>query len=170
MNNKATADHAAELLSSLGRVTQKRMFGGFGLYAEGVIIALVIFERVFLKTDEQTRPQFHAAACEPFVYEGAKGKQVSVNYFEPPAEAFDSIESMRPWARLAIEAGLRFANAKAAKTRKLTKTSKVDNADKANTAAKQKALSKTPSKPKTKPQSAVKVPAKKSAAKNISKK
>jgi DNA transformation protein and related proteins len=114
-SSKATADHAAELLSSLGPITQKRMFSGFGLYADGVIIALVIFDRLFLKTDPTSRPHFVTAACEPFSYEG-KGKTVATSYYEPPAEAFDSQETMQPWARLAIEAALRSANAKPKKT------------------------------------------------------
>jgi DNA transformation protein and related proteins len=113
-SSKATADHAAELLSSLGPIAQKRMFSGFGLYAEGVIIALVIFDRLFLKTDLISRPPYMAAGCEPFSYEG-KGKTVSTSYYEPPAEAMDSSEAMRPWARLAIEAALRSANAKSIK-------------------------------------------------------
>jgi DNA transformation protein len=116
MSSKATADHAAELLSSLGPITQRRMFGGFGLYAEGVIIALIVFDRLFLKTDELTRPQFLAASCEPFAYEGKSKQIVVMSYYEPPADAFDSREAMRPWARLAIEASLRAANAKVAKS------------------------------------------------------
>jgi DNA transformation protein and related proteins len=112
MSSKATADHSAEqLLSSLGPIKQRAMFGGYGLYAEGVIIGLVVFDRLFLKTDTVSRPHFIAAACLPFTYEG-KGKTVVVNYYEPPADAFDSSAAMQPWARLAVEAALRSANAK----------------------------------------------------------
>lgn len=119
-SSKATADHAAELLSSLGPIRQGRMFSGYGLYAEGVIIALVIFDRLFLKTDLASRAPFIDAACQPFSYEG-KSKVITTSYYEPPADAMDSPEAMRPWARLAIEAGLRSANAKAAKPAKSVK-------------------------------------------------
>ncbi len=124
MSSKATADHAAELLGSLGPITQRRMFGGFGLYAEGVIIALIVFDRLFLKTDELTRPQFLAASCEPFAYEGKSKQIVVMSYYEPPAEAMDSSDAMRPWARLAIEASLRAANAKASKVSRAAKAAR----------------------------------------------
>jgi DNA transformation protein and related proteins len=115
MSSKATADHSVELLSSLGPIKQRAMFGGYGLYAEGVIVGLVAFDRLFLKTDALSRPHFIAAACLPFTYEG-KGKTVVMSYYEPPAEAFDSSAAMQPWARLAIEAALRSVNAKPKKT------------------------------------------------------
>jgi DNA transformation protein and related proteins len=123
MSSKATADHSAELLSSLGPIKQRAMFGGYGLYAEGVIIGLVVFDRLFLKTDAVSRPHFIAAACLPFTYEG-KGKTVVVSYYEPPADAFDSSTAMQPWARLAIEAALRSANVKPKKASALPSAKK----------------------------------------------
>ena len=114
MASKATADHSAELLSSLGPIKQRAMFGGYGLYAEGLIIGLVVFDCLFLKTDAVSKAHFIAAHCTPFTYEG-KGKTVVMSYYEPPAEAFDSSAAMQPWARLAVEAALRSANAKLAK-------------------------------------------------------
>lgn len=125
MSSRATADHAAELLTSLGPIAIKRMFGGFGLYAEGVMVGLIAFDRLFLKTDAQTKPRFVQADCEPFTYEAKGGKRVSLSYYEPPAEAFDSHEAMRPWARLAVESALRAANAKAlSKTKTSTRHSR----------------------------------------------
>ncbi|MDE2047913.1 MAG: TfoX/Sxy family protein [Betaproteobacteria bacterium] len=106
------ADFVCELLASVGPVSARRMFGGYGLYAEGVMLGLIAQDRVFLKTDAQTRERFVAAGCAPFVYESRRGV-TATSYYEPPADALESPALMQAWARLAIEAALRSANAKA---------------------------------------------------------
>jgi DNA transformation protein and related proteins len=107
----ALVDHCLELLSPLGAVRAKRMFGGHGLYVDELFIALIAFERLYLKVDAQTQAAFEAAACEPFVYDG-KGKPVTMSYWTVPAEAMESPALMQPWARQAIAAALRARAAK----------------------------------------------------------
>jgi DNA transformation protein len=103
-----------ELLEPLGRITVRRMFGGAGLYANGLIVGLEVEGTLFLKIDQQTRQAFADAGGAPFVYDG-KGKPITMSYWTPPDDAMDSPEAMVPWARLALEAALRNAAAKPAK-------------------------------------------------------
>ncbi|HJV62065.1 MAG TPA: TfoX/Sxy family protein [Albitalea sp.] len=98
--------HSIELLQPLGSVRARRMFGGHGLYADDLFVALIAFDQLYLKADEHTRARFEAAGCRPFVYEAA-GKQVTLGYFTVPAEAMESPALMQPWARLAVDAALR---------------------------------------------------------------
>ena len=100
------AVYCSELLSAVGEVQGKRMFGGYGLYVDGVFIAIVVGESLYLKADDESKAQFEQAGCNPFVY-SAKGAQRTMNYWSVPAEAMDSPRLMAPWARLAVEAGLR---------------------------------------------------------------
>lgn len=100
-----------ELLAPLGRIAARRMFGGAGLYVDGLIVGLEIEGTLYLKTDDLNREHFAAAGGSPFVYAG-KGKAITVNYWTAPDEAMDSPEAMRPWARLALDASLRSAAAK----------------------------------------------------------
>ncbi|WAC73564.1 TfoX/Sxy family protein [Roseateles sp. SL47] len=106
--------HCMELLDMLGPMRAKRMFGGYGLYAEDLFVAIITSDQLYLKTDAQTRPRFEAAGCAPFRYERrAKDGKVTVaalGYFQPPEEALESAALMAPWARLAMEAALRAAN------------------------------------------------------------
>jgi DNA transformation protein len=102
----ALVDHCLELLAPLGTVRARRMFGGHGLYVDDLFIAIVAFDRMYLKADEPARERFAAAGCEPFVYE-AKGKPVTLGYWTVPADAMESPQAMQPWARLAIAAALR---------------------------------------------------------------
>ncbi len=99
-------DHCLELLAPMGALQSRRMFGGHGLRIDGLFMALIAYDRLYLKTDTMTRPAFAEAGCEPFVYEG-KGKPVTMSYWTVPPQALESPELMRPWARLAVEAALR---------------------------------------------------------------
>jgi DNA transformation protein len=106
--------HALELLAPAGRsVRAKAMFGGHGLYVDELFVALVAFDRLYLKADEHTRGLFQAAGCQPFVYE-MKGRPMTMDYFTAPEEAMESPAAMQPWARHAIAAALRARAAKPA--------------------------------------------------------
>ena len=104
-------DHCTELLSCLGLCSSRRMFGGHGFYIDGLFVALIAYERLFLKTDATSRPQFEAAGCEPFVFH-KEGEAIATSYFSAPEQAMDSPALMQPWARLALEAALRARAAK----------------------------------------------------------
>lgn len=107
-------DWFRELLAPIGRITARRMFGGAGLYADGLIVGLEVAGSLYLKTDDRTRQAFADAGGQPFVYDG-KDQPVTMSYWTPPEEAMDSSEAMQPWARLALEAALRADRAKQAK-------------------------------------------------------
>lgn len=83
--------------------TARRMFGGWGLRLDGLFVALIAFERLYLKVDDDTRPAFAQAGCEPFVY-GGKSKTITMRYWTVPEQALESANFMRPWARLALQA------------------------------------------------------------------
>ena len=97
--------HCVELLAPLGPVRVRRMFGGWGLYVDEVFLAIIAFERLYLKVNVDTQVRFEQANCEPFVYD-AKGKAVSLGYWTAPPDALDSPALMEPWARLALQAAL----------------------------------------------------------------
>ena len=98
--------HCCELLSCAGAVSGKRMFGGYGLYVDGVFVAIIAGETLYLKTDDTTRARFADAGCVPFEYT-AGGELHSTSYWSVPSDAMDSSARMAPWARLAMEAALR---------------------------------------------------------------
>lgn len=98
--------HCAELLSAVAAIRVRAMFGGWGLYAGPAMLALVADDELYLKVDGETRAQFVAAGCEPFVWNGPRGP-VTFSYFRPPPAALEAPDEMEPWARLALEAARR---------------------------------------------------------------
>lgn len=104
--------HCTELLSVLGPVRVNRMFGGNGVYADGLFLALIASDTLFLKSDETSRQAFEAAGCQSFAFDTAKGARVVLSYWSAPDEAMESPAAMLPWARLAMASALRAAAAK----------------------------------------------------------
>jgi DNA transformation protein and related proteins len=107
--------HCMELLDTIGRARSRRMFGGHGVYIDDLFVAIIAFDRLYLKADEQTRDRFERAGCEPFVCE-KKESAVSLGYWSAPDDAMESPPLMQPWARLALKAALRSRAAKASET------------------------------------------------------
>jgi DNA transformation protein len=114
-NDPSFVAHAVDLVSLVGDVEARRMFGGHGLYAEGVMFALLDDGELFVKTDAETRARFVEAGCRQWRYVHGKVRMVDTGYFRPPDEAHEDAEAMLPWARLALEAALRVRAAKTAK-------------------------------------------------------
>jgi DNA transformation protein and related proteins len=109
-------DHLLELLAPAAAgapLKARRMFGGWGISWDGLSIAIVADGRLYLKTDVENRAALAQAGCEPFVYD-AERKLMQMSYWTVPADAMDAPHLMTPWARKAIEAALRAANAKPA--------------------------------------------------------
>ena len=77
----AFASYCAELLSGLGTVRTKRMFGGHGIYVDDLFVAIVVGETLYLKADAETWPRFEAAGCAPFTYTAKGGRAVSLQAF-----------------------------------------------------------------------------------------
>jgi DNA transformation protein len=95
-----------ELLEGWGSVSARRMFGGHGLYHEGLMFAIVMDNRLFLKVDEQNRPDFVALSLEPFTYP-MKGRPVALSYWAAPDALFDDHAEAVRWARSAWDAAFR---------------------------------------------------------------
>jgi DNA transformation protein len=98
--------YVVESLQPLGPVSARRMFGGHGIYLDGVMFALIASDQLYLKVDDANRAAYEAAGLEPFTYTG-KGAPIRMSYHEAPGEGFDDPEVLCAWAREAYAAALR---------------------------------------------------------------
>ena len=108
------ADSIKELFAPFGAVEVKRMFGGAGVYADGLCFAIESGGEVFLKVDSETEAAFSGARSSPFVY-NARGKPMTTSFWRLPSEAYDEPEALRHWAALGLEAARRVAAVKRVK-------------------------------------------------------
>jgi DNA transformation protein and related proteins len=106
------ADGLKALFEPFGAVVVKRMFGGSGIYAEGLCFAIESGGEVFLKVDAQSEAGFSAAGSSPFVY-NARGKAMRTSFWRLPSAAYDEADELIRWAALGLDAARRAAAAKA---------------------------------------------------------
>jgi DNA transformation protein len=99
-------DDIRDLFAGLGRVTIRRMFGGKGIYFNGLIVALDLGDEILLKADAESAPLFAAEGCRQWTYEG-KNRPVAMPYWSIPDSAIDDPDEMARWAGRAWEAALR---------------------------------------------------------------
>jgi DNA transformation protein and related proteins len=105
-------EHLLELMRPDGRATARAMFGGHGLYLDGLIVAIVVADVLYLKTDDETRPMYVQRALEPFCYTTREGKAHAMSYHRAPDEAVEGPAAMHAWLRPALGAALRSAQKK----------------------------------------------------------
>ena len=102
----ADPDSIKELFSAFGLVSVRRMFGGAGIFADGLMIGLISDDEIYLKADDQTVPSFQAEGMKPFTY-GAKSRPVVMSYWRMPERLFDDSDELAQWARAALGAAQR---------------------------------------------------------------
>jgi len=111
------AEHISELFSSFGSVSVRRMFGGAGIFADGLMIGLISNGDIFLKADDESSPAFEREGLKPFTY-GAKRKRVVMSYWRMPERLLDDPDELAEWAKTALGAARRSAARKAVVKRK----------------------------------------------------
>lgn len=106
MTEPAFVEHCLELLSPLGSTRARRMFGGHGLYVDGLCMALVVNDVLYLKVDDAHRAAFESARCRPLSYAGKNDETHTMSYYTVPDDAMESPAEMTPWSRRALSAAV----------------------------------------------------------------
>ena len=111
-----------DLFSQFRPVTVKRMFGGAGVYCEGLMFGLVFDGAIFLKVDETSIPDFEREGSRPFVYTRAKSPdrvgRHSLSYWRLPERLYDDPDELAVWAGRALAISQRKKAASRARTRR----------------------------------------------------
>jgi len=111
----ALLDYVLDQLAPLGQARGRAMFGGHGLYLDGLFVGIVSDETLYLKADEQTRAGFEDAGMEPFTYAKA-GRRIALSFWQAPADAVEDPTELCRWVSDAAAAARR-AQAAAKPTR-----------------------------------------------------
>jgi DNA transformation protein len=154
-NSQAFVEHVLDLLNASIPSTARKLFGGHGIYCEGLMYGLIDDDAFFLKADDECRQTYLDAGCRQWFYGGPEGPMAG-GYYEPPSAAIDDPDEMRPWAAMGLAAARRKRAAKertkAAKgpqrakkgaERKVTTTGHAKAAGRGKAATTKKAAAKT---------------------------
>jgi len=112
MAGAASDSYREFVLEQLGRVkpvTGKAMFGGVGIYAQGLFFALIAEDRLYFKVDDATRPDFEQLGMEPF---RPFGEDSAMGYYEVPADVLEDSVRLAVWMKKAIDVAAAARNGK----------------------------------------------------------
>lgn len=93
-------EYVVDQLRELGCVTVKKMFGGAGIYYEGLIFGLLADDVLYFKVDDSNRSDYERAGMEPF--QPFDEKPMVMPYYEVPVDILESKELLADWANKAL--------------------------------------------------------------------
>ena len=93
-------DYVLEQLECVGSVAPQRMFGGVGLYLDGLFFALIADNILRFKVDESNKKKFESRGMEAF--HPYRHKSTTMQYYEVPIEVLEDQEILRIWAEKAL--------------------------------------------------------------------
>jgi DNA transformation protein len=96
MTNTGFVDYIIDLLSGFRNISARRMFGGYGLYSDKVIFALIIDDELYFKADNDLALEYSKAGSYPFTYQ-KNDKIVALSYWYVPAEIIENEDSLKDW-------------------------------------------------------------------------
>ena len=100
-----------ERLSKVVPVQTKPMFGGVGIYSDGLFFALIAEDKLYFKVDDSNRADFEAAGMQAFFpYDSPK----PMHYWELPPAVLDNKKELAVW----VDKSLAVAEGAKAKKRK----------------------------------------------------
>jgi DNA transformation protein len=96
-----------DLFAEFGPVTLRRFFGGEGIYADDVMIAMVFGDRIYFKTDAESRKAYLDERSEAFSFvKKGTGETVVTGWYAVPERLYDDPECFAGWARTARDVAL----------------------------------------------------------------
>jgi DNA transformation protein and related proteins len=96
------ADFIRDLFAEFGPVDVRRMFSGSGVFANGLMIALIVRDVLYLKSDDAGAARFAAEGCEQFGYTRKGGKRTALPYWRIPDRLLDDPAELADWARASL--------------------------------------------------------------------
>ncbi len=116
-------EYLQEVFIDFGEIHARKMFGGHGIYHQGVMFGLVADDTLYLKVDTESAKEFEAKGLGPFEYDNGE-KLIKMSYYLAPEEILDDPQEAAIWARRSYEVALSSkANARA-KMKKSTRKRK----------------------------------------------
>jgi DNA transformation protein len=89
-------------LGHISNLRSKKMFGGYGIYKNGVFFAIIAESQLYFKTGEANIEDYKSMDSEPFVYERGDHKKVTMSYWLVPEEILEDEEEIEDWVNKAI--------------------------------------------------------------------
>lgn len=98
--------HLQDVFRQFGPIEVRRMFGGYGVYHDGLMFGLVSDETLYLKADDGNAAHFRELQLPQFEYL-RRGKPTRLSYYRAPDVVMEDLSEAAVWARRSFDAALR---------------------------------------------------------------
>ncbi|MHC4537701.1 MAG: TfoX/Sxy family protein [Planctomycetota bacterium] len=95
-------DYVMDQLAAWADVSVRRMFGGAGLYCDGVMFGLIADDVAYLKVDDSNLEDFVKAGSSPFNPYPDKAKTTVMSYYEIPVDVLEDRDQLAIWAERSL--------------------------------------------------------------------
>ena len=96
-------DYILGQLSLFGDVQTKKMFGGVGLFHDGLMFGMIGDDIFRLKVDDSNFADYEVRGMQPF---SSGSKKKGMPYWEVPAEVLEDPEQLKVWADKSYQAAV----------------------------------------------------------------
>lgn len=94
--SKYYLEYVLDLLSHCGSITSRAMFGGHGIYKNGVIFAIIAHDELYFKVDKSNIDLYKKLGSETFTFE--TNSRVSVmSYWKVPLLIMEDEAKLKDW-------------------------------------------------------------------------
>lgn len=88
-------DFVLEKLSPIGDIKSRAMFGGYGIFYEGLMFALISEDILYFKVSESNRHIYEIARSKPFPH--------GISYWEVPSDVLEDNTRLHELANISIQ-------------------------------------------------------------------
>jgi len=86
-----------DLFSGARGVYARPMFGGYGVYRDETMFAIIADERLYFKADGSNKSSYIKSKSTPLTYQ-SRGRKIALSYWEVPAGVLEDRDELRRWA------------------------------------------------------------------------
>lgn len=88
------------------------MFGGYGIYKDEIIFALIAYDVLYFKVDATNKADYEQKGSKPFTYSQGKHKATTMSYWEVPSDILEDKEELKKWMMKAVDVSINARNKK----------------------------------------------------------
>ena len=96
----------SDVLSDESGISSRAMFGGYGIYKDGVIFAIIANERLYFKVNDSNRSDYEQYGSGPFVYSQGKHKSTTMSYWELPVDIMEDRQQVAEWVHKSYQVSI----------------------------------------------------------------
>lgn len=91
-----------DLLADVENIFSRAMFGGYGLYKDGIIFGIIADDELYLKVDTRSKKEYREFGSRPFEYERKNYKKIAMSYWFIPEEILEDRERLEKLVMAAV--------------------------------------------------------------------